>query len=454
MRELIALPLLLLRGRFAREVMTLQVGSLVTMGTQFVTSVVIANLLGPSSLGVYAQAMALLSLVGIAANLAVGQAMVTRLAAAHAARDAGETLRVMAYFLKVGLLVSLVEAAVGLAGGEFLGTVVLEDPRVGVLARVLFVSPPLAVLFNMVILALQSTRQVRWLTILENGALIATSLVSVAVVALGGGVTGILYSVALMPAATSAVALVVYRWTRSRMEGLPEIGAVLRAAPGVPIGRYFVFSALVSIDKNFANLLALAPTLLLGRRASDAEVAYFRIAFNLMNFLTAPLAPVARNLYAKLSEIATRGAPRELGRSLLKVTVAAGSLSVVTTVVMLLLSPYILLIYRPEYLAAQAVMYVLGLRFALLGFGVGLGSVYQVLDRMGLAIATKVVPAVVMFGGGWMLVGSYGAVGAALALVLAYLVGDAANAFLVPWIVKAAERKAASSAVAVVAQGG
>jgi O-antigen/teichoic acid export membrane protein len=105
---------------------------------------------------------------------------------------------------------------------------------------------------------------------------------------------------------------------------------------------------------------------------------------------------------------------------------------------MILASPYILMIYRHEYGAAQPVMYALGLRFALLGFGVGLGPVYQVLNAMKLAIVTKAVPAVIMVGGGYLMISRYGAVGAALTLVVAYVVGDITNAVLVPWVVRRA----------------
>ena len=108
---------------------------------------------------------------------------------------------------------------------------------------------------------------------------------------------------------------------------------------------------------------------------------------------------------------------------------------------MMLVSPLILMIYRPEYGAVQVVIYALGLRFALMGFGVGLGPIYQVLDRMKLAIATKIVPGVIMFAGGWVLIGEHGAVGAALTIVLAYLVGDLTNVVLVPWMIRRAESR-------------
>ena len=430
----------LLGRRFAQEVFILQVGSFATMGMQFVASVAIANLLGPVSLGVYAQALALLSLVNLLANLAVGQSLITSLSAAHARRDEAESLRILAYFIKVGFTVSLVEAAVGLGAGVFLGSVVLDDPEIGYLARVLFISPPLLVVFNMVVLALQSTRQLLRLTLLENGALIGTALLNVSAVVLGYGVEGLLFTVAFAPLLTSAAALLVYRSTAARVDGLPGLGSILRAAPSVPYSRYFAFSVLVSADKNLSNLIAQTPILLLARLASDSQVAYFKVAYNLMNFLAVPLAPISRNLYAKLSEIMARRGPEALGSSLLQVSLGAGAISTVATAAMLLASPFILMIYRPEYMAAQAVMYALGLRFVLLGFGVGLGPVYQVLGRMKLALATKVVPGIIMVGAGLLLIGSQGAVGAALTIVVAYLVGDLTNAFLVPWMVKQAKR--------------
>jgi len=435
---LAALSPRLASGRFAREVMTLQVGSLVTMGVQFATSVAIANLLGPNLLGTYVQATAVLNTVNLLANLAVGQALITRLAAAYARRDEDESLGLMAYFLKVSATIGAVEAVVGLLGGSYLGAVIVGDARIGEMAAVLFVNPLLLVFFNMVVMALQSTRQVARLTLLENGAFVLTSLLNVTVVALGWGVTGLLWTVAFTPAITSVAAAILYQSTLPRMPGLPGLGAVVRAAFGVPFRQHFVFSALVSVDKNMFNFMNLLPTLLLSRLASDADVAFFRVGYNLMNFLSVPLAPISRNLYAKLSEILATGDACRLGRSLLRVSLASGGISMLTTLAMLVLSPLILSIYRPEYAAVQPVIYALGLRFALMGFGVGLGPIYQVLDAMKLAIVTKLVPAAIMFFGGWVMVGSYGAVGAALTVVLAYLVGDITNALLVPWMLRRA----------------
>jgi|GEM_PF-5871983 len=176
LRSLLAAPRRLLSRRFAREVMTLQMGSFATMGLQFITSIIIANLLNPAPFGVYYQARALLDLVAMLANLAVGQALITRLAAAYTKGDRDECLRLLGYFLKVGLVVSLVEAGVGLLGGSVLGAVVLNDPDIGEMARILFITPPLLVAYNLVLLALQSTRQVKRLALLENGALMLGSL--------------------------------------------------------------------------------------------------------------------------------------------------------------------------------------------------------------------------------------------------------------------------------------
>ena len=441
MNLLLSGPKRLLGRRFAREVMTLQIGSFATLGLQFVTSVVITNILNAGPLGQYYLAGNVLNWVTTFVNLAVGQALITRLAAAHAQRDREECLRLLAYYLKTGIAVALLESALGLVLAEQLGVLVVGNAAIGDLARVLFVTPPFLMFYNMGVLALQSSRQITRLTLLENGALMGTSLLNVAVVGLGGGLTGLLYSVAFAQVCTAIAALLLYRATLPQMQVYPTLGEIVRAAPGVPFRRYFAFSALVSIDKNFANFLALAPTTLLGRVGNPAQVAYFRVAFNLMNFLSIPLSPISRNLYAKLAEVAARANPRELGITLLKVSLGAGAISVVSSGALVAASPLILKIYRPEFGPSQAVIYVLGIRFALLGFGVGLGPIYQVLHEMKLAIVTKVVPAAIMFGAGSVLVGSFGAVGAAMTLVSAYAVGDITNAVLVPFIVRRAARR-------------
>ncbi len=434
----------LLRRRFAREVLTLQVGSFATMGTQLVTSVIIANLLNPEPFGIYYQARSLLDMVTMLANLAVGQALITPLAAAHARKDEREAKSLLAYFLKVGLLVALIESAIGLLGGHYLGAAVLNDPVIGDLSRILFITPPLTVIFNMVILALQSSRQVKQLALLENGALMATSVLNLSAVAMGWGVSGLLYSVAFVSALTSVAALLLYNATLSKMPAFPTLGQIVRTAPAVPFRRYFAFSALVSVDKNFANLISLAPTILLGRWASDSEVAYYRIATNLtVTLMAVPMSPISRNLYAKLAEVRARFGTARIGKSLIQVTLGSLAISTVLALGLLVVAPFMIrILYKPAYLPAVAVMYALGVRCAMLGFSVGLGPLYQVLDVMPLAIASKIVPAIVMVGGGWFLIGSMGAVGAGWTVTATYLVGDLISAGLMAWLLKRERSKA------------
>ncbi len=436
MTSLIAAPRQILRRRFAREVMILQVGSLATFGVQFLASVVVPNVLGVESYGTFALASNLLALVTTFANLAVGQALVTRLTAASAHEDHQEALNLLAYFLKLSLLVGLIQAAFGFLCVSWLGALLRYDPVVGDLARVLFLVPLFSVVLNLVMLVLQSTRQAARLTLLESGTLILTSALNATVVVLGGGVRGLTYTVAFAPLLASVAAGLLYRATLPRMAAFPALSELFRAAPRAPVRRYFAFSALVSVDKNFASLIALAPTTLLGMLSTESQVAYFRLGYNLMNFLSVPISPIARNLYAALPQVALKQGPRGLGRALLRATLLGGAISLAGSAAMMLASPYILRLYRPEYAPVQFVIYALGLRFALLGFGVGLGPIYQVLNAMKLGIATKVLPALVMLGGGWVMIGGYGAVGAAWTLVAAYLVGDLVNALLVPWLLK------------------
>gem|GEM_PF-6601253 len=80
---------------------------------------------------------------------------------------------------------------------------------------------------------------------------------------------------------------------------------------------------------------------------------------------------------------------------------------------------------------------------ATLGFAIGLGPLYQVLGAMKLAIASKVVPALVMVGMGSVLIPSMGAAGAAWTVSATYLVGDAISACLVWWMLRREKRRAA-----------
>jgi len=408
--------LALFKIKFVKDTLFLQAGTVVTMGANFITSVVLARILQPERYGIYALVFSLYGLIGLFGNVGVGPATVTRLAEAYAKRDEEEITNLLAFFVKMSAIMATFIFIVGFSLSPYLAARMYGSPEIGHMARLLFLMAPLGIMYGLVTTILQSVRMMQQLTILESFMTILTSVFVIGFVLLGLGVSGIVYGRVLATALSSVIGLLIYHKLRWQLgSALPSLRKALKRVWQVGIKEYFGLGFLIAVDKNLGKLADLIPILLLGMFAEPEEVSYFKIAVGAIGLPLVLLGAISRNLAAKLPETKGKGNIKEFRNSFLKVSMYSGLISMGCTFAFVLIAPYLVrYLYGIEYLPAVKLMYILAVSSALLGFGVGIGPLFRTAQRMDLPIKINLMSLAVLTLIGAILIKNMGGTGAAI----------------------------------------
>ncbi|MCC7013662.1 MAG: lipopolysaccharide biosynthesis protein [Planctomycetes bacterium] len=352
-------PLQLIRNKFFKDTLVLQISGMITVTTSFVSSASIAFLLGAHGMGLFAVAVTLQAAFYSLAHVGVVSATVSQLAAASA-RELHEKVTLwLAFFVKVYLLFSSVMIAAGFFAmpalsrwwyGEDLG--LEEAQRLGIWAWWLtwwiLIDTPRA----MAQVAFQSTRRMLGLAQMDN----AFELMRMFLVILGACITG-------SPAGAVAGEiggrvlgsfLALQMYADARKDGsawLPTFGEVLSRVPRTPIREGLRLAMRVGVIKSATNMVVtVLPRLLLGGTAGFAWVAYFHVAQRIMVLPQMLMQGVSRTVLPALAEKRGKHDFAGFKRLYWKSTLLAGaSISGATLLVTALVQPVVALTFPSDY---------------------------------------------------------------------------------------------------------
>jgi O-antigen/teichoic acid export membrane protein len=267
------------------------------------------------------------------------------------------------------------------------------------------------------VIALQASRRMGRLVALENASSLANALVPVSLALAGFGLLGVFTGQVLASLLAVGIGLVLYRRLLAVDPLFPSFGELLRGVvrPGLPLWPPTRFGLSIAFDKNLVSLYNLAPILFLAQFATSADVGELRVAMSYMVIPSVLLTPVSRLLMVDLPQLRVT-APERVRSEFLRVTMLSATASAVLSVPFALLAWFVIpLLYGQEYGDAAPLTWVLLLDAATLGLGIAAGPIFRTYDRTDLPIRTSIVILVVGLPATYLLAGSAGAVGAALA---------------------------------------
>lgn len=454
----------LLRRKFVQDTLALQIAGIIKAGISLVSSVLIARLMGPTAYGEWALTASFFAIWQAFNLTGIGPSTVTRLSAAVGARDSAEALNLLAFYVRVMLLwavpciVFLWVVGVPLASYLYTQEVtlpgadaVLTRPHtlIGVMAAVYALILIPDGFYNMVIIALQSRREMRLVAVLQNAnaIVLAVSVVGALVISptLPGMVAGrLVYSVLTM-----GLALWFYQRVRGRGDfAYPTLGDVLRRARTVALRPYWRFGVAIALDRNLAGLFLQMPIQLVGIFAGVDAAGYVQLALRAINLPNTITAAIFDNMQAVIPQAVGRGDYRRLWQNFNRVllVLAAGSVVFYGAVVgfVLSLGPVLIpLLYGAAWLPALPYIGALAVFGAVTTVGGVFGPLYRALDMMRAAIAIKagviVVGAVIGLG----LVDRFGGLGGVWLINLLF----SASVLLTALVTLPALRRRAQSAL-------
>jgi O-antigen/teichoic acid export membrane protein len=372
-----------LRRPFVRQAGVLQIGLFARIGIGLLLSVTLARLLGVEGFGVYALVTATFTTISLFKRLGQDYVATTSLAVAYARLDAALARRALVFFNVVNVWSTVVVVPLALLLAPAIAGWLYKNESLADPLRLALLPAIWALLAATVVLVLQCSRRLAALAVLETSDTLIVGLSGLLLVLAGGGVSGFFLGGALGSLAIAMLALAIYQRIEVSDALLPSVrdlaGAVAR--PDAGTWTEFRSGLAVALDKNLVSLYRLAPILLLGALASAQQVALLQVALTYVGAPLLALSAVSRLLMVKLPELqATQ--PERVKRFFLQVTTTGGLISILLTLLVVVLAPWLIeLLYGEAFGAASSLVILLALDPLLSGFGIAAGPVYRVYRR-------------------------------------------------------------------------
>ncbi|NQU77592.1 oligosaccharide flippase family protein [Candidatus Falkowbacteria bacterium] len=381
----------LFNRNFVRDLATLQVGNFVSTGLSFAASIVFARVLGPDDYGKYVIIFAFTALVGLFMQWGTEHATLTLLPEAWARKDKEEVKKIIIYFLKVSILVSLTVGVLAVVLAGVLAGWIYRDVGIGELARWILAGMAIRFMFLLLVNILQLIRKIKHLTIIENTGKLVYILLPVGLVLLGLGLNGVVVGYFISSLIFLVFGFWFYELLSRRMDLLPSYKEIIRGFRKVSIRKYFKFGFLIAVDKNLASLYTILPLTFLGMFVANAEVGYYKIAFSYIGLALMILTPVSRLLSVQLPKSKTYGI-KQLKKDFLKSSFASFGMMLVVVIPMVVFSKYLVeIFYGEQYLPTIRIIYMLSPFVLVAGWGTSLGPIYRTLHKMKVTIITNLI---------------------------------------------------------------
>lgn len=379
--------------KFVRDALILQIAKVLVAGIGALSALIVFRLLGPVALGVFGLAQSLLSLVGSLDLTGLGPSTTTRLGVAIGARDHSGILDLMAFYVKLNLLINIAILIVLLIAGGPVALLTQGDARIGVLAAGLAFGSIADGLYSLIVIALQARRSMHASALLQviNQLVLSSALIAAAVSS--ESAEALVLARVVYSYVTLAVACGVYVRQRERHEvSYPALRAIFQRAVRVPVRPYLRFGVANAVDRSIANLFLQLPIQLVGMVGGPAAVGYLDLAMSGIEQARILLLGITENIAAIIPQAVGRRDYRGLWREFPRM---AGGLLVGSAVyygAVAAAAPLLVAFFvGEEWIAAIPVIFALAVFGAVTTTGSIFGPLYRALNQMRAAITVKII---------------------------------------------------------------
>ena len=391
--KLLSDPLGFIKNRFLKDAVTLQVSGVLNQGSQIVSSIAVAFLLGAAGQGEYAVAVMLQGLFYNFVHMGVVPATVSMVAASSARGMRHKVAIWLGFLVKSYVLVSLLMVV----GGYFLLPAVAEAffadrhgvehaRQIGMWAWWLTFWIPIDTPRAVAQVAFHATRRMLPLGQLDNGQEVMRMFLVICGCLITGDAGGAVMGEIASRVLASCLAMEMYH--RARHDGeawLPSLREILAKLPVMPLWKGMRLGLRVGVIKSSAAIVTMiAPRILLGRYAGFAWAAYFHIAQRLVGIVQMLMQGVSRTTLPALSEKSSRRDYPGFKRLYWRTTLFTGlGLSGVWIALLPLIQPLVGLLWPDDYARPVFICCaILTAGIVPLSFAVAQDPFYILVDRM------------------------------------------------------------------------
>ncbi len=396
---------------FLRKAVGFQIATGVASVLQSIAGIILARVLKPELFGEFSLAFSVASVASVILASGIQDALMPRIAHAHARGDGDAVLSGFGYWMKwlgasVGF-VAVVAVLLPMITAHLYGSAAVGAFAAVILAASL-VSSSLLSVAHVSAQLIGRIGTLSWLTVAD---IVVRYGAAVVLVLAGAGVLG-----ASTGHLIGAVVMAIVAWPV--ISGLthddplvPSVPRMFRRARTVSWHLHLSHGLWVWVDRNFGMLYQALPVVFVGIVVPVAQVAFFKLAFGYLNTAFALLIPLSVLLNTEFAKIRAQ-TPERLRSSFITLSLGGMVLAGALTAVALAAGRWVfLLLYGAAYLPSVPLVYGLGLYGIMFGLGIGLGPMWRTLGKVRVSVMINLCVLAVGIPLGLWLVHAYGAWG-------------------------------------------
>ncbi len=281
--------------------------------------------------------------------------------------------------------------------------------------------PLLLILYKLIVIILEGTKNMKYLAITESAAEIIKSLILIALVSLGLGLTILIYGWLLSAIIASILAIFLYKNLGPVKKGLPSISEVVKKSYVIDDWHFLRFNLSMGLSENIINLNNNLPVILLGIFVLPKDVGYFKLGYSIMGVSILFLEPIARNLLVKLRRLQGSRDIKGLYETFYRVSLYSGIISIVLVTLIIILYHFLIYFFLKDYKSSLKIIYILAVYFCLMGFGIGLSPILRALERLDIEIKINTTGLLIFIALSILLIKNLGILGMTIALTVSSL---------------------------------
>jgi len=417
------------QNRFVRDAATLETGTMSASFIQALVGVFLARFLQPELFGIYTLAFSLAVLIITFLNIGSQEAVTTLISEAYTRRDKQEIKNALAFLVKI-LIITGFMAIIGILVAPYISNLFYGNAQIGIFAgffiAALFISNSI---FTLSKICLQIVGRIKAMTAMILTDQAVRSGLSLLLVALGFGVLGAVSGHVIGALILLAVSVVVWGSIKKKDSLFPSLRSLVKAFWSTRVKKYLGFSVWIAIDKNISMLYLSLPIILTGIYVTTSEVTFFKLAFAYINLAVSLLVPISILLNVEFPKIKIVN-KKILASSFIKISLYSTALSALLTAGAIFVAPYAFkFFYGVSFLPSVKYVYGLFIYGALMGIGVGLGSMWRAINKVKVSILINVVTLGVGVPLGLFLIKNYGLWGSVIMVTLWFTVSHFVSFF-------------------------
>jgi O-antigen/teichoic acid export membrane protein len=388
------------------------VGAAFNQFVRFAITYALARVLGRSQSGLYFQAYAILSLLGVLASFGFTQSL-TRFVALYRAEENGAALRgVVRLALVVAAGTAALMGAALFAASPYIAREIFHEPSLILLLRFVSVALPSTVYTDCALAATQGFKTMRpyaRINLFFEPAL--NAVLTVTLLVLGLGLKGAMAALTITNVIASVLAAIALQRLLRRYREPPEYEA-----------RRLLSFTVVSWGSQLTAIgLLWADTILLGIMRTSAAVGLYQVATRLTILMTTVIAPIGLAFAPRVADLYRRGELEALRHAYAVVTSWIFRLALPAAVVLIVFARQLLGLFGPGFESGATVTVVLTVGQLVNAITGPCGLMLVMSGRPGIQLAGNAATLALNLGLNLYLIPRYGVVGAAIAWAISMI---------------------------------